>query len=53
MQEKKKYEKPEIKKVSLVAEEAVLAGCKRAVDVPTGPDFELPCYVTACKTIGS
>lgn len=52
MEEKKKYEKPEIKKVSLVSEEAVLSGCKQEIVGP-GPDFEFPCSVSACKDLRS
>ena len=36
---KKKFEKPEVKKVPLAVEEAVLAGCKTGTGNSTGPGF--------------
>lgn len=36
---KKKFEKPEVKKVPLAIEEAVLAGCKTGSGNSNGPGF--------------
>ncbi len=48
--EKKRYTKPEIRRVSLDAEMAVVVGCKNASR--SGPGHPA-CTATHCKTIGS
>ena len=51
--EKKPYQKPLIEKVRLVAEEAVLGGCKGA-DSSTGSGSVINCSPAGpCSTIGS
>ncbi len=41
MPHRKRYQKPEISRVKLVAEEAVLAGCKFLVRLGTGPGHSI------------
>jgi hypothetical protein len=55
MESKKRYEKPEIKKVALVSEEAVLLGCKVAVAGGTGPNSNncLDPVPIGCKVTGT
>lgn len=51
MESKKAYEKPEIKKVALVSDEAVLSNCKSSVTPSAGPGAD-DCTATACKEFG-
>ena len=48
---KKPYEKPEVRRVRLRPEEAVLGSCK-AASSSTGP-LASPCSATSCPTVGS
>jgi hypothetical protein len=54
MESKKRYEKPAIKKVALVSEEAVLLGCKISLIGGPGPnsnDCRTP--TPGCKVLGT
>ena len=45
---KKNYEKPEIKQVAIIPEEAVLSGCKRDAGDGTGKNNK-GCNASACR----
>jgi hypothetical protein len=47
---KKRYQKPEIRRIHLRPEEAVLGTCKTAVSYGPGA---APCATLACSSIGS
>ena len=49
MHEKKKYFKPEIKKIKLFTDEAVLTGCKADVSDNSGKNSK-GCNFAGCKT---
>jgi len=54
MVKRKPYQKPEIKQVDLVPEEAVLTGCKTQTGINTGPSIN--CAKNPgqyCSAIGS
>ncbi len=53
VREMKPYEKPQIKKVELKVEEAVLQGCKTGLAGSTGPEVNKCTVPQACSTIGT
>lgn len=56
MAKKKLYQKPEVKQIKLVPEEAVLTACKIAADGATNGSGANKCNVgavNACKAIGT
>ena len=48
---KRRYQKPEIRKVKMVVEEALTPGCKTPASL--GPTGSNPCLVDQCFTPGS
>jgi hypothetical protein len=52
-QDRKPYTKPELRRVTLKAEESLVAGCKTVSTSSSGGPVGGPCDITSCFNVGS